>query len=1118
MADATYAIPNFLGGAISPFAQGRFDKPDYRTSLNVCLNAFPLEIGTWSRRPGTRHAGTTRNGLPGRVMKFDFEQDSAVTLEFTDGYLRFRSGYLLVDGNDPQEVVSISAADPAVVQTGTNHGWSTDYTVRFGTAIGEPLLLPPRLFLITVTGANAFSLRDAITGETIDGSTLGAITGSAGVFRIHELVTTYVGGSWADIRAVQAEAVDILLTPGVPPQALTIEFAPVPGFNPVFAIEPAVFNDGPYLDPFTNGVRATPGAKVGIISLALDFPAYSATKAYREGDFTTTGGVNYISLADQNVNHAPAAGAPWWATTSAGAAINDGRGFLGSDVGRLVRLFSEPAAWDVATAYLASTAAIPVVVAYNPSGVPGATVYYEAIAASTGKVPGTDLVNWKIVPSGAAIWSWGRITSLSNTIDRALAGSTNIGNMTSGGGLVAAFDGVYAQTAAASATLGASGGAAGAGSIFTLSTYVGKDYSLATDQAIEQATVYPSSDRGFAYGTYDVPDSKLGGVTWPFIPSMVFNLRGKATLPASASDGTLLGTSGSILNSTASVTVVSGDQATAWKYVWMEQVSSFQIGGVQNATSYTYAAAVAELSLFSPSGTGTSAGANMEILGPPLLYTTAISTWRLGVYSDTTGYPTCGTYDGGRIWLGGAVPNRLDACMSNGHDGGTLDFAPTDQNGVVAANNAITYTLNSDSANPMFWMQAEEKGITIGTQAGEFLVLAPTTGPISPLNITARRVTRHGCADIEPRRTEHTLVFVKRYARKLLEFFSDANFGKFSAPNLADKAGHIVSAGIAEIAYTEAVTPVIWGRDEDGALFGITYKRDTLTTSQPPTFYAWHRHTLGSGRTVESICNGPSVGGDLDTLTMVTRDPDSGVHHVELLTDTPDENTALTAAWFLDNAVSPTSTSSTSAASVGAPDGGLTINGLWHLNGETVQVFAGGLDCGDRGPGTTGFTDFLVTDGSCFVPFGDSISSGPGRGLFTAAYIATFTNGAIPLVVGLTYNSDGQMVRPIAPADTGARTGPALGKTRRQHRYAALLSGTFGISFGTTFDATNLKPALLKKANGDPIAALTTYSGVHTDVLTDAGDGYDSMACWRVSRPWPANLVAFEGFIQSQDR
>ena len=31
--------------------------------------------------------------------------------------------------------------------------------------------------------------------------------------------------------------------------------------------------------------------------------------------------------------------------------------------------------------------------------------------------------------------------------------------------------------------------------------------------------------------------------------------------------------------------------------------------------------------------------------------TTACKTWRLGLFSNTTGYPTCGTYHEGRLWL-----------------------------------------------------------------------------------------------------------------------------------------------------------------------------------------------------------------------------------------------------------------------------------------------------------------------------------------------------------------------------------------------------------------------------------------------------------------------------------
>ena len=112
MPAATQLITSFLGGEISGFAQGRFDRPDYRTSMRTCLNSFPIEIGAWTRRPGTNYSGHTRRGAPGRVIKFDFEQAASVTLELVDGYMRFRSGPVLIQTNDQTTIISISTGMP----------------------------------------------------------------------------------------------------------------------------------------------------------------------------------------------------------------------------------------------------------------------------------------------------------------------------------------------------------------------------------------------------------------------------------------------------------------------------------------------------------------------------------------------------------------------------------------------------------------------------------------------------------------------------------------------------------------------------------------------------------------------------------------------------------------------------------------------------------------------------------------------------------------------------------------------------------------------------------------------------------------------------------------------
>lgn len=1003
MPDASLAIGSFLGGEISAFAQGRFDKPDYRISLRVCLNSFPAEIGPWVRRPGTMHAGTTLNGLPGRVMRFDFNQSAAVTCEYTDGKLRFRSGPTLISGT---------------------------------------------------------------------------------------LTTPYIGGAWASIRAVQAETTQILLTPAAAPQALTVTTLPAPGVNTAFAINPAVFNDGPYLDPFTNGVQATPGAKTGIVTLTLAFPAYDSTKAYKAGDFVTASSVNYISLLDQNVANAPASLGAWWATTSASAAINGGKGFLGTDIGRLVRLLSEPAAWVAGTTYGSGA-----VVSYNATGLPGAASYWQSAAGSnTGNIPGADLTHWTLVPSGAAIWSWGKITSLSNIIDRALSGSAAIGDMTSSGGNAAAFDGVFVQNYASGALKTSSGGIAIGPAALTLTSYVGKNYSGASNQKIQQATLYPSSDYGFvAYG--------YTGSRAPVLAT-TFNLRAKASAPASSSDGTLLGTSGPMGNSFSAVTVVSSDQSTAWAYVWVEQVTTLTLGEAIYS-SWNLNNAVAELSFFNPPGTGISSGVNVEILGPALLYTQPIMTWRLGVYSNTTGWPTCGVYNDGRLYLGGAVGNRFDACYANGAVDGTVNFAPTDQYGAVTAAHAISYTFKSNGVNPILWMKPDLQGIKAGTKAGEWLIQAPTAGPISPLNISARNVTHHGSANVEPVDTEHTLIFVQRHGRKLLEYFPDVFSGKFSAPNLADKSIR-TKPGVTELAYTSAVTPIIWGRCTDGSWFGITYKRDSLASAQPPTFYAWHGHALGSGRVVESICSGPSVGGDLDALTMVTNDPNTGIRHVEIMTDMQDELTDLPDSWYLDDAVQPTLTLGATSA---------TLSGLPYPDGAVVQVFAAGIDCGDPGEGKAP-SDFTVASGAITVPFGDGISAGSGRGLFTGL-LAETASATGQLVVGFTYNSDGQIVRPMSPADSGARNGPAFGKVMRSQRYALKLVNTLGLTLGKDFNS--LKPVNMKPNPSVPLAALTTFSGVAFDGLNDDYD-YDNAPVWRAARPFPANIIVIGFNTQTQDQ
>ena len=265
-------------------------------------------------------------------------------------------------------------------------------------------------------------------------------------------------------------------------------------------------------------------------------------------------------------------------------------GFTAADIGRHIRLFSQPAQWVSGTTY-----AIGNLVTYND------TFWQSLINSNTGVTPGTNVADWVPVSGTAyALWTWGRITGISGS--GLVVPVTAIGTMTHNGGLAAAFDGVVAKTFASSAasasvstealqsfvantsyavntlvygnngvnyeclhTFTALPNANGTGSnqyylfintgeywsYFTfpptdlggqgvgntnmwqslgnasasvVDTYVGQHYS--SPQAIQQATIFPSSNNGFANNV---------------VSTIVINLRASLTAPTKASGGTLLG-------------------------------------------------------------------------------------------------------------------------------------------------------------------------------------------------------------------------------------------------------------------------------------------------------------------------------------------------------------------------------------------------------------------------------------------------------------------------------------------------------------------------------------------------------------------------------------------------
>lgn len=351
-----------------------------------------------------------------------------------------------------------------------------------------------------------------------------------------------------------------------------------------------------------------------------------------------------------------------------------------------------------------------------------------------------------------------------------------------------------------------------------------------------------------------------------------------------------------------------------------------------------------------------------------LLNTTATTHWRLGLWSDTTGWPTCGGYHEGRFWFGGAAGNRFDASKSGAH----YNFSPTAGDGTVADDNAIAATFTAQDVNQLLWFLPDDSGLWAGTQAGEWRVRASSLDdPIAPASIQVRRPTTFGNADEQALTTPNRVIFTQRQKRKLIEY--DTTKNKPDGKNLNLTNEEISVGGIEEVVYQQEPTPMIWALVASGGVIGCSYKRD-----EEKAYAGWHEVFFGGERLAESLSVGYTADGLSNALYLVTKDPDDDTapRFVEMLTPMFDSQTPDHKAWFVDTGIVPCCATLTGNLSVG----NITFYGLHALEGESVCPFIAGVDVGPR----------TVTSGAVTVALG----SDPD-GVFTGNLLTTVNNEAL---------------------------------------------------------------------------------------------------------------------------
>lgn len=527
--------------------------------------------------------------------------------------------------------------------------------------------------------------------------------------------------------------------------------------------------------------------------------------------------------------------------------------------------------------------------------------------------------------------------------------------------------------------------------------------------------------------------------------------------------------------------------------------------------------------------------------------TNAKDEWRLGVFSTGGNFPRAIHFHEDRLWLGGGAraPQTLAASKSGDYE----NFEPSAlADGVVADDNALTFTLNSSDVNTVLWMASDEKGLAVGTTGSEWVVSPSSTGGVlTPSSINARQASAHGSADVPAITAGKAIMFAQQFARKLREMTYFFDVDGFRANDLTALAEQMSQTGIRWLAYQREPDPQVWAVKNDGSLARMNYERDVDGLK-----VGWSRHELGGTEfryqggivraNVESIAVIPSPDGSTEDVWLVVNRYVNGgfVRHVEFIEGVFDDTKEAQDAFFVDSGLTY---DNPLAMTIGGTPSAYAVTDVVHEYSVNDFIMVAGT--GDVNWDNKVFQVAVVDDTTIFtfkdldgnlVPHDGTALFGYVRKMATTlqgldhlegeevAILVdganhrrlTVTEGAITLdapaaVVhaGLPYKSQAKTLRPEA----GSADGTALGKTRRTHRITFMLHRMLGLKYGRSFeDMYNVMATYDIMSEAPPL-----YSGVES--LEFNGDyNFDNQICWEQEDPLPGTILAVGHQLVTQDR
>ena len=544
--------------------------------------------------------------------------------------------------------------------------------------------------------------------------------------------------------------------------------------------------------------------------------------------------------------------------------------------------------------------------------------------------------------------------------------------------------------------------------------------------------------------------------------------------------------------------------------------------------------------------------------------TTASANWRLGLYSQAGGYPTCVTFYEGRLFFGGCplAPTRIDGSQSSAYE----TFAPSSTAGVVSDDNAVAYPLDSGDVNNVLWMKDDEKGLLVGTRGGEWLVRANTLGDaLTPTNVKAVRGTTFGSYEnAQPVRTGKDVIFIQRKQRKARNLNYTYESDGFQAGDLTLLSPHVAQGGLGQIAYQAEPSGWVWCVRGDGQVPVLAYDRDEQKIGWSRVVFGGHADGLRQRPAAcESLCAIPDPNDARDEIWAIVRRTINGrsERYVELLAADWETGDDQEGAFYVDSGLVFDGAQATSLQ----PGSGADVPGAF---GVTFTVGAATFAPGDVGrvismryldrtvhdpeypalPGRwttaraviTSYVSATAVTATITAPFPDlfPIAAGGWRlsvqllgnlGHLEGETLSINAEGATHPDVTVQ-NGRVQLNRPVAYAvaglqcparlqsmriEAGSADGTAQGKTKRINEVTVRLVQALGGEVGPDFD--HMAP-MQYRTSAVPMDQPPPIADGDARVLWNKGYDTKARLALRQAQPFPMTVVSLLPQVTSYDK